>query len=341
MVARESGMAVDHTAQIARHQHDVGASIATSVPVPMARPTSACGQGGCVVDAVADECRPGVLRLAGGGSRRLYRRAGPRRGPRRCRAWRAIAAAVAGVVAGDHRHLQGPCAQRCDRCRGRRLDRVGDGEHPGEAGRRRRRGSGFCPPAASRRAISPNSAGSTPTFGQQRCGADEHACGRRRRPDALAGDRGEVLGGGHAEAAVAGCGDDRAPRWDARSAPRRQPPSAARLILVQAPTASTSVRSGCPRSACRSCRSTTVSSLVQRSAGPRRRRNRMPSSAPRPVPTMMDGRGRQAHARRAGDDQHRDGVAPARWSAPGPDRREPGSEGRRRRSPSRPARTSR
>ena len=106
------------------------ASMATSVPVPMARPTSACGQGGCVVDAVADHADPSPFGLQSADLAGLVfgqdlgehagdpDLAGDRRGG-------------AGVVAGDHHHLQAQFAQRGDRGDGVVFDGVGDGEHPG------------------------------------------------------------------------------------------------------------------------------------------------------------------------------------------------------------------
>ena len=69
-----------------RDQGEVGASMATSVPVPMAMPRSAWASAGGVVDAVADHGHDAALAPAGARTTvDLVRRAAPRRPPRRCR----------------------------------------------------------------------------------------------------------------------------------------------------------------------------------------------------------------------------------------------------------------
>ena len=183
------------------------ASIATSVPVPIGKPDVGLGQGGCVVDAVADHADPSAFGLQAAdlagfmfgkdlgedsGDPDL---AGDRRGG-------------AGVVAGDHHHLQAQFAQRCDRCDRVVFDGVGDGEHPGrlavDGGQDRAFARGGKPLADLLQFGRVDA-----TFDQQCCGADEHGVSGDGGPYALAGDRGEVLGGGNADAAVPGSGDDR------------------------------------------------------------------------------------------------------------------------------------
>ena len=70
------------------------ASIATSVPVPIARPRSACGQRGGVVHPVADHGDDPALVLQPRAPRRPCPPAAPRRSPRRCRPRAATASAA-------------------------------------------------------------------------------------------------------------------------------------------------------------------------------------------------------------------------------------------------------
>ena len=286
MVARDSRIAVTTPASEPEIRVMSAASIATSVPVPMARPTSACGQRGGVVDAVADHADPAALGLQAADLAGLV--LGQHLGQHPADADLAgDRGGGAGVVAGDHDDVDAEPAQRGDRGGRVVLDGVGDREHAGGLGRRRRPGSGSCPARTARSAIGSQRAGVDAGVGQQPGGADQHRVPVHGGLHALAGDRVEPGRRRDGQAAVAGAGDDRGGERvlavGLRRGHQRQ-----QLVLVAARRRSrTSVRAGLPAVMVPVLSSTIVSSLcaVSRASA---ERIRMPAWAPLPVPTMID-----------------------------------------------------
>ena len=130
MVARESRIAVTTPASDPEISVMSAASIATSVPVPMASPTSACASARRVVDAVTDHADPASLGLQPADLASFVLGqdlgqhpfdpdlAGDRGGG-------------AGVVPGNHHDLQAQLAQGGDRRHGVVFNRIGHGDDPG------------------------------------------------------------------------------------------------------------------------------------------------------------------------------------------------------------------
>ena len=103
--------------------------MATSVPVPMAMPTSAWASAGASLmpSPTMATRRPSGLQRRDLGGLLLRQHLGEHRVDADLA---AIASAVASVVAGEHDHVEAELPEAAHRRRGARLDRVGDGDRP-------------------------------------------------------------------------------------------------------------------------------------------------------------------------------------------------------------------
>ena len=191
------------------------------------------------------------------------------------------------VVAGRHDDPQPALVQGADRLRRRRLDRVGDGDEPGQPCRRRRRTSPSCLPSAARRPVRSAPPTSTSRSVHHRPVAERDAGAADRAGNALAGDRlrspppsSTLAPRSSAPSTIAsasGCSDpvsrlaasaSTSPRRSPRPRPRRSAPAG-------------------PRSACRSCRRSACRPSQNRSSASASLIS-TPACAPRPVAVMID-----------------------------------------------------
>ncbi len=234
--------------------------MATSVPVPMAMPTSAVARAGASLTpspAIAT-LRPSAwsfVTAAAFWSGRTSATTSSMPSSRRHRLGGGAA------VAGEHDQPQALGVERRDRRRGALLDRVG---HPQQA----RQGAvdgdedDRLPGGLERLGPPPQLPGLEPQLGEQRPVAQHHLAALDPPADTLAGARGEVARGGQLQAPVGGAGDDRLGQRVlagplegggqpeevglARAARRRGPAAAAGGLDRDQPRAR-------PRSGCRSC----------------------------------------------------------------------------------------
>ena len=191
------------------------------------------------------------------------------------------------VVAGDHRNLQAERVERRNGLRGRRLDRIRDGDDRRELAIDRRIERALAFLAEPCRNIRETRACSRPSFVMKRSaptvdlppvddGRDAEACRRLK-----------CLRAFQREPAQLGGADDGLRRSDARSALRRMPRGAGPRFSTNPSATTKSVSSGRPLVSVPVLSSaTTPTSFRLCRASPWR--NSTPSSAARPVPTMIE-----------------------------------------------------
>ena len=228
--------------------------MATSVPVPMAMPTSAAARAGASLtpSPAMATTRPSACRAGDDVALVVGQHLG----------LDPVDAQAAGdglggdpVVAGEHDDLDAVRAQGGQRRGGGVLDRVGDGEEPGEACRRRRRRRRWRRRRAGGRASASSAAASTSLrrSGSRRCRA------ATRRPSTVpatpcpAGASKSLTGGQRRARASVGGGDDgrgqRVLRGSFNGGGEAQ-----HLGLVEAGGGHDAGHGrACPRSGCRSC----------------------------------------------------------------------------------------
>ena len=131
MVARDRPIAVTTPASEPEMRVMSAASIATSVPVPMASPTSAAASAGASLMPSPTMPTRAAFGLQPADLVGLVLGQHLGQHPAHARPGAAMAAAVRGVVAGEHDDVDAEAVQGGDRGGGVVLDGVGDGEHPG------------------------------------------------------------------------------------------------------------------------------------------------------------------------------------------------------------------
>ena len=343
IVARDSAMAVTRPRRSPDIRVTPADSMATSVPVPIAMPTSADASAGASLTpspTIATAC-PRAWRsataaaLPSGRTSAMTRSmpAAPRDrlgGP--------------SVVAGEHRDLETEPMELGDRLDRARLERVGDGDDGDQRGRRWPRRRASCrrrpvPPRLRRVGRGSISAASRGSPGRPTTTATPSTVARMP-PPAIASNA--VASGTTQAARLDRVANDRVRQWmlgatlggrDEARGPRSSGGRARQR-------ATTSVTRGLP-----SVSVPVLSSTIARTEPSRSRasalRNRTPASAPLPVPTMIDVGVASPRAQGQAMIRTATVLSRARLNAGAGPSDEPDDERQRRRGRARPARSSR